>query len=80
MRHSRTPNRDGRFAAKMRDLYDYFDRRLWGGSLKERTPASDEVIKHLNRLRDAWSTMLAGRDRFAKLILQYRAAVALAAA
>lgn len=52
----------GEFAAKMRGLYDYFDRRLWESDLKKEREGVDEVIKHLNRLRDAWSTMLAGQS------------------
>jgi flagellar secretion chaperone FliS len=59
--HSLNLEQGGEFAAKMRDLYDYFDRRLWESDLKKERAGVDEVIKHLNRLRDAWSTMLAGQ-------------------
>lgn len=51
----------GEFAAKMRSLYDYFERRLWESDLKKERHGVDEVIKHLTQLRDAWATMLAGQ-------------------
>ena len=52
----------GEFAEKMRSLYDYFDRRLWESDLKKDRQGIDEVIRHVTKLRDAWSSMLAGQS------------------
>ncbi len=52
----------GEFAARMRDLYEYFDRRLWESDLKKDRQGIDEVIRHVTKLRDAWSSMLAGQS------------------
>ncbi len=51
----------GEFAAKMRNLYDYFERRIWESDLKKERQGVDEVIRHLTHLRDAWASMLAGQ-------------------
>ena len=48
----------GEFAATMRRLYDYFDRRLWESNVRKRREGVDEVIRHLTVLRDAWAVML----------------------
>ena len=49
----------GEFAATLRRLYDYFDRRIWESNVGKRRDGIDEVIRHLNELRDAWATMLS---------------------
>ena len=51
----------GEFAAKMRNLYDYFERRIWESDLKKERHGVDEVIRHVTQLRDAWASMLAGQ-------------------
>jgi flagellar protein FliS len=48
----------GEFAATLRRLYDYFDRRLWDSNVRKQRDGVDEVIRHLTVLRDAWATML----------------------
>ena len=50
----------GEFAATLRRLYDYFDRRLWESNLEKRSDGAAEVVRHLTVLRDAWATMLKG--------------------
>ncbi len=51
----------GDFAATLRRLYDYFDRRLWESNMQKRREGADEVFRHLTVLRDAWATMLNGQ-------------------
>lgn len=51
----------GDFAATLRRLYDYFDRRLWESNVQKRCEGVDEVFRHLTVLRDAWATMLNGQ-------------------
>jgi flagellar secretion chaperone FliS len=51
----------GEFASTLRNLYDYFDRRLWDSNLQKKREGVDEVIRHLTVLRDAWATMLGGQ-------------------
>jgi flagellar secretion chaperone FliS len=48
----------GEFAANMRRLYDYLERRIWESNLKKNATGVGEAIRHLTVLRDAWSTML----------------------
>lgn len=48
----------GECATTLRQLYDYFDRRLWDSNLKKNRTGVEEVIRHLTVLRDAWATML----------------------
>ena len=48
----------GEFAANMRRLYDYLERRIWESNLKKNSTGVGEAIRHLTVLRDAWSTML----------------------
>jgi flagellar protein FliS len=50
----------GQFAATLRRLYDYFDRRIWESNVQKRRDGVEEVIRHLTVLRDAWATMLNG--------------------
>ena len=48
----------GEFAATLRRLYDYFDRRLWESNTRKQPDGIREVIRHLEVLRGAWSSML----------------------
>jgi flagellar secretion chaperone FliS len=48
----------GEFAANMRRLYDYLERRIWESNLKKNSTGVGESIRHLSVLRDAWATML----------------------
>ena len=50
----------GEFAVTLRDLYNYFDRRIWDSNIHKNREGVDEVIRHLTVLRDAWATMLNG--------------------
>jgi len=52
----------GEFAANMRRLYDYLERRIWESNLKKNSAGVGEAIRHLTVLRDAWATMLAGQS------------------
>jgi flagellar protein FliS len=52
----------GEFAATLRQLYDYFDRRLLESNLQKKSAGVKEVIRHLSELRSAWATMLAGQN------------------
>src|SRR5262245_37238334 len=46
----------GEFAATLRRLYDYFDRRLWESNVQKRREGIEEVIRHVAVLREAWAT------------------------
>jgi flagellar protein FliS len=48
----------GEFAATLRRLYDYFDRRLWESNTRKHPDGVREVIRHLEVLRGAWAAML----------------------
>jgi len=48
----------GEFAARMRGLYDYFDRRLQESNMTKRDEGILAVTKRITVLRDAWSEML----------------------
>jgi len=48
----------GEFARTLRGLYNYFEKRLWESNIKKNRTGVEEVIRHLNVLRDAWATML----------------------
>ena len=43
----------GQFAATLRRLYDYFDRRIWESNVQKKREGIEEVIRHLTILRDA---------------------------
>ncbi|HYG21642.1 MAG TPA: flagellar export chaperone FliS [Verrucomicrobiae bacterium] len=51
----------GEFANTLRDLYEYFDRRLWESNLQKQPDGVREVIRHITVLRDAWAAMLSGQ-------------------
>lgn len=48
----------GEFAARMRALYDYFDRCLHESNMNKTEAGILEVLKHVTILRDAWAEML----------------------
>jgi flagellar protein FliS len=48
----------GEFAATLRRLYDYFDRRLQESNMTKTIAGVDEVVRHVAGLRDAWKEML----------------------
>lgn len=48
----------GEFAATMRGLYHYMDRRLQESNLKKTQEGIHEVAKRVTVLRDAWREML----------------------
>lgn len=50
----------GDFAANLRNLYTYLDRRLFESNLRKETEGIEEVIQRLTTLRDAWRDMLNG--------------------
>ncbi len=52
----------GKCAATLRPLYDYFELRLWQSNLKKDRAGVEEVIRHLNVLRDAWADMLSKQE------------------
>jgi flagellar protein FliS len=49
----------GEFAANLRGLYDYLDRRLLESNLRKEPEGIREVIRHLGIIRAAWREMLA---------------------
>lgn len=49
----------GDCASTLRQLYDYFDRRLWESNVNKKSQGVEEVIEHLTELRDAWALMLS---------------------
>jgi len=51
----------GECAETLRQLYNYFERRIWDSNIKKHPDGAREVIKHLTVLRDAWATMLASQ-------------------
>ena len=51
----------GECAITLRQLYEYFDRRLWESNLQKKPDGVTEVILHLSEIRNAWATMLANQ-------------------
>jgi flagellar protein FliS len=51
----------GELAVTLRRLYFYFEERLVKSNMKKHRDGVDEVITHLEGLRNAWATMLAER-------------------
>jgi flagellar secretion chaperone FliS len=70
--------RGGEFASTMRELYDYFDRRLWDSNLRKQRAGVDEVIRHLTVLRDAWAAMLNNQGASVEAISEQAPALAVA--
>lgn len=52
----------GEFASTLRRLYEYFDRRIWESNMQKQPDGVKEVIRHISVLRDAWASMLSGRN------------------
>ncbi len=52
----------GECATTLRQLYEYFDRRLWESNLHKKSAGVQEVITHLMELREAWATMLTSQS------------------
>jgi flagellar secretion chaperone FliS len=55
-------DKGGQCAVTLRELYEYFDRRLWESNVQKRSEGVHEVIQHLTVLRDAWASMLSGQN------------------
>lgn len=53
----------GHLARTLRNLYHYFIRRLIESNLRKRREGVDEVLRHLEELREAWAAMLAQRGQ-----------------
>jgi flagellar secretion chaperone FliS len=51
------PEKNAEFVDKMTALYEYFDRRLQDANIKKEKEPIEEVIRHLQVLRDAWLEM-----------------------
>lgn len=51
----------GELAATLRNLYFYFEDLLVKSNLKKRRDGVDEVIRHLEGIRNAWATMLVSQ-------------------
>jgi flagellar protein FliS len=52
--------RGGELALTLQRLYGYFEERLHSSNVRKQRDGIDEVIKHLNVLRDSWAAMLRG--------------------
>jgi flagellar biosynthetic protein FliS len=53
-------DKGGDLALTLHRLYDYFQGHIHASNLKKQRAGIEEVIQHLNVLRDAWATMLRG--------------------
>ncbi|HEY5296826.1 MAG TPA: flagellar export chaperone FliS [Verrucomicrobiae bacterium] len=53
----------GKLAETLRNLYDYFDRRIVESNMKKRRDGVIEVMGCLRELRDAWATMLTNQGK-----------------
>lgn len=53
---------DGKLAAEMNRLYDYYNRRLLEANLRKQVEPVAEVEKLLRELRDGWAEMLGKHD------------------
>jgi flagellar protein FliS len=53
----------GELARTLRRLYVYFESRLTESNVKKQREGIDEVIVHVNGIRDAWAAMLEKRGR-----------------
>jgi flagellar protein FliS len=51
----------GELAMTLRKLYFYFEERLVKSNMKKHRDGVDEVITHLEGLRNAWASMLAAQ-------------------
>ena len=50
----------GELAQTLHRLYEYFESRIHASNLKKQSHGIQEVIRHLEVLRDAWAAMLRG--------------------
>src|SRR5579859_7633559 len=48
----------GELAETLHRLYDYFEHRILSSNVKKQRAGIEEVIRHLNVLRNAWAAML----------------------
>ena len=62
LNHALNMDQGGEFAATLRRLYDYFDRRLAESNHRKQREGIDEVIRHVTELRNAWAAMLSKSD------------------
>jgi flagellar secretion chaperone FliS len=51
----------GKLAETLCNLYAYFEERIQESNLKKTRAGVDEIIPHLNGLRDAWAGMLVNQ-------------------
>lgn len=61
LNHALNMEQGGEFAANLRRLYNYLERRIRESNLKKKPDGIDEVIRHVSVLRDAWATMLSNQ-------------------
>jgi flagellar protein FliS len=57
----------GKLAETLRNLYHYFDRRIFESNFRKQRDGVDEVILLLKELRGAWATMLANQGQVSPL-------------
>ncbi|HYE33688.1 MAG TPA: flagellar export chaperone FliS [Methylomirabilota bacterium] len=55
----------GEFAACMRRLYTYLDKRLFESNMNKEPSGIDEALQRLGTIRDAWRQMLQGETEAA---------------
>src|SRR5579872_4655442 len=53
-------DKGGELAATLHRLYEYFQKHIQVSNLKKQRTGIEEVIQHLNVLREAWAAMLRG--------------------
>jgi flagellar secretion chaperone FliS len=70
----------GECASTLRQLYEYFDRRIWESNVQKKSDGIKEVIRHLTELRDAWAVMLDNQKSAPGPTLGTNASAAFAAA
>ena len=57
--------RGGELAFTLHRLYEYFEHRIHASNVRKKREGVEEVVKHLNVLRDAWAAMLRGEGTVA---------------
>jgi flagellar protein FliS len=57
--------RGGELALTLHRLYEYFEHRIHASNVRKKREGVEEVVKHLNVLRDAWAAMLRGEGTVA---------------
>lgn len=53
-------DKGGELAATLHRLYEYFQKHIQASNIKKQRTGIEEVITHLNVLREAWAAMLRG--------------------